>query len=245
MEGVHWEKSAPEAIEDRPQVNPGIRSRSARFGLVVAKSLAGAVAGFFLICTLLLISYNWVFPPTTGVHIQRRVQSLFVEGEYSKRYDPIPMENISRHLAHAVIAAEDTRFFEHGGFDWDAIEQAYEEGGRRGGSTISQQLAKNLFLTTHRSYLRKALEVPLTVLTELLLPKERILELYVNVVEWGPGVFGAESASRHYFNVEARQLTRSQSAALAACLPDPLRRRPRTGGWYTQIILRRMDAMGY
>ncbi|NNE35199.1 MAG: monofunctional biosynthetic peptidoglycan transglycosylase [Rhodothermales bacterium] len=203
------------------------------------------LTSYFALCTLFLILLNWTYPLTSGVHIQRRVESLFSEGEYTKRYLPEAPEDISLHLRRAVVAAEDTRFFEHGGFDWEAIQEAYEEGGRRGGSTISQQLAKNLFLTTHRSYVRKALEVPLTFLTEIFLPKERILDIYLNVVEWGEGVYGAEAASRAYFGKSAAGLTRTEAAALASCLPNPRQRRPHLNGWYTRVILRRMAMLGY
>lgn len=230
---------------DAAETPRGVFWRAAK---TVAKWSLGAIIGYFTLCSLLLVLYNWVYPPTTGVQIQRRVEALFADrqqNEYRKRYKPRSVPEISPHLLHAVVAAEDTRFFEHEGFDWEAIRQAYEEGGRRGGSTISQQLAKNLFLTTHRSYVRKAFEVPLTFLTELLLRKDRILEIYVNVVEWGDGVYGVEMAARSYFNVSAESLSRTQAAALASCLPDPRRRRPRTGSWYTNVILRRMDALGY
>ncbi len=203
------------------------------------------IASYFTLCTLFLILLNWTYPPTTGVQLQRRVESLFNDGDYTKRYLPKEPNEISRHLRRAVVAAEDTRFFEHGGFDWEAIQQAYEEGGRRGGSTISQQLAKNLFLTTHRSYVRKALEVPLTFLTEIFLPKERILDIYLNVVEWGDGIYGVEAAAQAYFGKGAASITRTEAAALASCLPNPRQRRPRVNGWYTQVILRRMAMLGY
>ncbi len=203
------------------------------------------VAAYFSLCTLALILLNWTYPPTTGVQIQRRVESLFRKEDYTKHYAPQPPGNLSKHLGRAVVAAEDTRFFTHSGFDWEAIQQAYEEGGRRGGSTISQQLAKNLFLTTHRSYVRKGLEVPLTFLTEIFLPKERILDIYLNVVEWGDGIYGAEAAARIYFGKSAAAVTRPEAAALASCLPNPRQRRPRLHGWYTSVILRRMTMLGY
>ena len=203
------------------------------------------LATFYGLCALCLFAYNWIDPPTTMVQMQRRVEAFSEETPYEKRY--WPTDQISEHLPHAVVAAEDGRFFEHGGIDWEAIEKALEdtEGGRRrGGSTITQQLVKNLFLTTHSAYWRKALELPLTYLAELLLPKERILTLYLNVVEWGRGVYGAEAAAQHHYSVPAAQLSRYQAAALAACLPNPLERTPQTIGWYTEIILTRMGQMG-
>ena len=134
--------------------------------------------------------------------------------------------NISRNLKRAVIAAEDTAFVEHDGFDWEGMERAWERNKKTGkvvagGSTITQQLAKNLFLSSEKSYTRKAHEALITAELEWLMDKERILEIYLNVVEWGEGVFGAEAAARHYFNTSADKLTPDQAAKLAAMLPRP------------------------
>ncbi len=223
---------------------PWVR-RARRHVLRFLLLLACASAVYLAICTALVVAYRWIDPPTTMVQSQRRLEALFEDREYGKIYQPLSGSAISSHLFNAVVAAEDNRFFEHSGFDWEAIETAYREGGRRGGSTISQQLAKNLFLSTHRSYLRKAFEVPLTIMIELILPKERILELYVNIAEWGVGLFGVEAAAQEHFGVGAGQLDRRQAAALASCLPDPRRRTPRLRGWYTNVILRRMNQLGY
>lgn len=138
----------------------------------------------------------------------------------------VSYERISIHLKRAVIAAEDQKFLAHEGFDWDAIEDAYERNVTkqrvvRGGSTISQQLAKNLFLSGRRTYLRKAQEAILTVMIEQALPKRRILEIYLNVIEWGNGVYGAEAAARRYFGVSAGELMPEQAARLAAMIPNP------------------------
>jgi monofunctional biosynthetic peptidoglycan transglycosylase len=132
----------------------------------------------------------------------------------------------SNHLKRAVIASEDSRFPDHDGVDWEAIEQAFERNAKRGktafgGSTITMQLAKNLFLTGERSYLRKAQELVIAYMLEATMSKRRILEIYLNVAEWGVGVFGAEAAARHHFGVSAAQLTPAQSARLAAMLPRP------------------------
>ena len=216
-----------------------------RIGLV----LAGAIAGYFALCTTLLVAYRRIDPPTTGVQIQRRIESWFTDGDYRKRYRPVPASRISPHLLHAVVAAEDSRFFEHGGVDWHAVGEALEDarrGRRRGGSTVSQQLAKNLFLTTYSSWWRKGIELPLTYLTEAILDKDRILELYVNVAEWGPhGLFGIEAAARQHYGVPAAALTRDQAARLAACLPAPRRRVPARMGRYAEVIEQRMTIMGY
>lgn len=161
----------------------------------------------------------------------------------------LPYDRISNNLKRAVIAAEDARFTEHEGVDWDAVHKAYEENVRRGrpvkgGSTISQQLAKNLFLSSERSYLRKAQELAITAMLEFVWDKRRILEVYLNVVEWGDGLFGAEAAARNYFGVSATQLGPEQAARMAAFLPSPKRYgRLRTGPFLdrqTEHILRYM-----
>ena len=133
---------------------------------------------------------------------------------------------IAQNLKLAVIAAEDTSFVDHEGFDWKGIEKAFEKNQKKGkvvsgGSTITQQLAKNLFLSGERSYMRKAQEAVITWMLEERMEKDRILEIYLNVVEWGNGVFGAEAAARHYFGISASQLSREQAARLAAMLPRP------------------------
>jgi len=215
----------------------------------LALLLGGVIAGYFALSVLVLAAYRWVDPPTTGVQVQRRIESWLSDGAYRKRYRPVPSSRISPHLLHAVVAAEDSRFFEHGGIDWRAVGDAIEDtrrGRPRGGSTVSQQLAKNLFLTTHSSWWRKSLELPLTYLTEAVLDKDRILELYVNVAEWGPnGVFGAEAAARHHYGVPAAALTREQASRLAACLPAPRRRVPARMDRYAAIIEQRMARMGW
>jgi monofunctional biosynthetic peptidoglycan transglycosylase len=219
---------------------------------VVAGLALGVVvtAGAYLAaCWGVLALLVWVDPPTTTVQIQRRVEAWFDDEPYVKRYVPVPLAVISPHLRHAVVAAEDARFFAHGGVDWDAIETALTEqrrrGRLRGASTITQQLVKNLFLTTHRNAARKVLEVPLAYLAELTLSKERILELYLNVVEWGRGIHGAEAAARHYYGIAAQRLDRRRAAALAACLPDPRHRSPARAGAYRETILARMRAVGW
>jgi monofunctional glycosyltransferase len=198
---------------------------------------------------LLLVGLRWIDPPTSAVHTERRLQSWIHSKPYSERYDFVPLSEISPDFQHAVISAEDARFYQHHGFDWDAIERAAEgdvEGARiRGGSTLTQQLVKNLFFGTGRSVLRKGAEFTLVPVAELVLGKRRILELYLNVVEWGPGIYGAESASRYYFHIPARGIDRQQGAELAAILPLPLKRRPDHMTHYTEIILERMRQVGW
>ena len=161
----------------------------------------------------------------------------------------VPYNKISSHLKRAILVAEDDTFVDHEGFDWDGIQKALDKNQQKGrvvagGSTISQQLAKNLFLSGERSMLRKAEEALITVMMERILDKERILEIYLNVIEWGDGVFGAEAAARHYFGVSAAQLSQEQAAKLAAMVPRPRfydRNRNAPGLLKkTQVILSRM-----
>jgi monofunctional glycosyltransferase len=142
------------------------------------------------------------------------------------RYTWVPYEKISRNLKRALIASEDSTFVDHEGFDWDGIQLAIEKNRAKGktvagGSTITQQLAKNLFLSPEKSYLRKGQEAIITLMLESMLDKERILELYLNVIEWGNGIFGAEAAARRYYGISAAQLSAEQAAKLAAMAPNP------------------------
>jgi monofunctional biosynthetic peptidoglycan transglycosylase len=203
-----------------------------------------------LLPVALLLPLRWVDPWFTGVQAQRRVESWFAAGRYQKRYTPVAIARISPHLRHAVVAAEDGRFYQHWGIDWAELGKVTEKGmdtrrPLRGASTITQQLVKNLFFTTHRNPVRKVAEFGLAPAAELVLGKERILELYLNSVEWGPGVFGAEAAARYHYGVGAGALSRDQAARLAACLPAPRRRRPAAMHQYGAIILDRMAQMGW
>jgi len=198
---------------------------------------------------LILVAARWIDPPTTAVHIQRHLQAWIQHKPYRERYQFIPLNQISLDLQHAVVAAEDARFYQHHGFDWHQIQIAAEddlEGERaRGASTITQQLVKNLFFGTGRSFLRKGVEATLVPVAELVLGKQRILEIYLNVVEWGPGIYGAESACRYYDQAAAWSIGREQAARLAAILPAPLKRRPERMNNYSAIILKRMFQMGW
>ena len=198
---------------------------------------------------MLLIAVRWMNPPTTAVHIERRMQARIQHTPYQARYKFIPLSQISPDLQHAVIAAEDGRFYQHHGFDWQQIQIAAEddlEGGRtRGASTITQQLVKNLFFGTGRSMLRKGAEATLVPVAEFVLGKRRILEIYLNVVEWGPGIYGAEPACRYYDRTSARNIGREQAAQLAAILPAPLKRRPERMNHYAAIILERMRQLDW
>lgn len=172
--------------------------------------------------------WKWNNPGETSFMAREEAALRQKNPKAGLRHRWVPYERISIHLKRAVITSEDARFSEHEGVDWDAIEKAYETNLRRGrpakgGSTITQQLAKNLFLSPERSYLRKGQELVITYMIEALWDKRRILEVYLNVVEWGEGIFGAEAAARHYYGVPASQLGAEQSARLAAYLPNPKR----------------------
>lgn len=207
------------------------------------------VVGLWCVAALTLVAARWIDPPTTAVHIERRLQAWIHSARYQNRYEFVPLGQISPEFQHAVIAAEDGQFYRHHGFDWHAIEIAAEgdmEGGKlRGGSTITQQLVKNLFFGTGRSILRKGAEFTLVPVAEFVLGKQRILELYLNVVEWGPGVYGAEAASRYWYHASARSIDRERGARLAAILPQPLKRRPERMERYSGLILERMRQVGW
>lgn len=190
--------------------------------------------------------------PRATAFMERELDRLQDKNDKARlRHQWVAYERISVHLKRAVVTSEDARFVEHEGVDWDAVAKAYEENLKRGrpakgGSTISQQLAKNLFLSSEKSYVRKAQELVITTMLEWMWDKRRILEVYLNVVEWGEGVFGAEAAARHYYGVGAHQLGAEQSARLAAFLPSPKRYgRIRSGRYLdarTAAILRWMPS---
>ena len=168
---------------------------------------------------------------------------------YRRQYRFVALAQISADFQHAVVAAEDSRFYQHHGFDWHemqiAIQENLDEGRGRGASTLTQQLVKNLFFGTSRSFIRKGAEASLVPVAELALGKRRILELYLNVVEWGPGVYGAEAASQYHYGATARSIGRERGARLAAILPSPLRWKPEHMNDYSAIILGRMAQMGW
>jgi monofunctional biosynthetic peptidoglycan transglycosylase len=172
--------------------------------------------------------WKWSNPGETSFMAREATTLRQKNPKAELRFRWVDYSRISIHLKRAVITSEDARFAEHEGVDWDAIEKAYKENLKRGrpakgGSTITQQLAKNLFLSPERSYVRKAQELVITYMIEALWDKRRILEVYLNVVEWGEGIFGAEAAARHYFGTSAAHLGAEQAARLAAYLPNPKR----------------------
>jgi len=170
----------------------------------------------------------WIkFNPSTSAFMEDRlavIQESKPDAELKYRW--VDYAQISNHLKRAVIASEDAKFKDHEGFDWEGIENAFEKNLKKGkivagGSTISQQLAKNLFLSSKRTPWRKAEEAVITVMLEAMLSKQRILEIYLNVIEWGDGIFGAEAAARHYYKTSAGKLSSAQAAKLAAMIPNP------------------------
>jgi monofunctional biosynthetic peptidoglycan transglycosylase len=211
---------------------------------------AALVAGFYALCAAALVSLKWIDPPITMVQIQRRVQAAIHHRPYRRRYTFVPLSRISKDLQHAAVASEDERFYQHHGIDWTELHKVVDrdlDRGKmgRGASTITQQLVKNLFLTTSRSVVRKAVEFTITPVADLILGKQRVLELYLNVIEWGPGIYGAEAAASYYYTIPAARLGREQSARLAAVIPSPLKRKPARMEELSADILEKMRNMGW
>lgn len=203
----------------------------------VLKWLLRAVLTFLVVSHGWVLVYRWMDPPATPLMLIRAFQRP--AGFQATRYQFVSEPDIAAAFFKAVLASEDQRFFEHGGFDWEAIRKALHHNDRnpkkiRGASTISQQTAKNLFLWPQRGWVRKGLEAYFTSVLELYLPKDRILELYANIVELGPGIYGVEAASQKFFFKSARDLTRVEAAQLASVLPNPLRYRVDRPGPYLQ-----------
>jgi monofunctional biosynthetic peptidoglycan transglycosylase len=221
-----------------------------RWVRAIAAGVLVVLMGLYALCALFVLALRWIDPPTTMVQIQRRLEAVGRHRPYKKLYVFVPLRRIAPDLQHAVIAAEDGRFRQHHGFDWVEMQKVLEDDikrGRlgRGGSTITQQLVKNLFLTTERSLIRKAAEFSVVPMMEALLRKDRILELYLNVIEWGSGIYGAQAAAEYYYHVPASAVNREQSARLAAIIPAPLKRKPERMNEYSEEILNRMARVGW
>ena len=197
------------------------------------KAILIVLAALALVLLVTMAQVYWLKdhnPGSTAWMRLRKAQAEDLGKKFELKYTWVPMKQLPRHISRAVIAAEDGDFYKHHGFDWNAIKKAYaqnEKTGKikRGGSTITQQLAKNLYLSPSRSYLRKVREGVITYFLERFLSKERILELYLNCIEFGPGVFGIEEAARHHFGISASKLSLDQACKLAAIIPSPLRYR--------------------
>ncbi len=217
------------------------------------RALVLAVLVWAAVTVASVVAMRWIDPPTTAFMVRDRAIALFTaEKGYEFRHEWRDWDQISRYAALAVVAAEDQRFLQHNGFDFKQIDKALadRERGRRvrGASTISQQVAKNLFLWPGQSWFRKGLEAGITVLIELAWPKQRILEVYLNVAEFGRGTWGIQAASRRYFRKDAAKLTRAEAALLAAVLPSPRRFRADAPSAYVRKrqawIERQMVALG-
>lgn len=205
---------------------------------------------FFILSIGFTVLYRFVPVPITSLMVIRLYEQAKDEKKALRLYkDWVSMQKISKHVPQAVVAAEDQKFLTHKGFDWEAMEKAWEQNkkGKRikGASTISQQTAKNVFLWPGRTLVRKGLEAYFTFLIELIWPKARIMEVYLNVIETGEGIYGIEAASQHYFKKPAEKLTRNEAALIAAVLPNPRRWNPARPTPYIQgrqvWILRQMN----
>jgi monofunctional biosynthetic peptidoglycan transglycosylase len=210
---------------------PTVLRRGRRLLKILGWALAAVAAALLLVQAWYYAQILWWAQdaPARTAFMEQRLELLRAKNpKATLRHQWVPYENISISLKRAVVAAEDAKFIQHEGFDWEAIQKALERNERKGkvvagASTISQQLAKNLFLSGERSWVRKGQEAVITAMLEQAMSKRRILELYLNFAEWGEGVFGAEAAARHHFGVAARSLDDEQAAYLAAILPSPRR----------------------
>jgi monofunctional glycosyltransferase len=230
--------SQNDTCDNKSEIVLAKRSKS-RFFSRILKFFFIAGASFFVFSILEVLLLRWINPPTTPLMIFCRIQYGFLD------YTFVPLKNISPFLQQAVQAAEDQNFINHHGFDFDEMQKAMKENQKRkhprGASTISMQMARNQFLWQGKNYLRKGLEAYYTLLIELILPKSRIMEIYLNIAEWGKGTFGAEAAAQKYFHIPAAKLSKSQAAILAAILPNPIRLSANSPGPY--ILSRRDNIM--
>jgi monofunctional glycosyltransferase len=218
---------APNAVPDQAQGTARRESRNSTLDATPALArralrVAGLVIAAWLGITVALIAvYRFADPPFSMLMLQQRVTGEDVDQAW------VSLDSISPHVVRAVLLSEDGRFCQHWGVDLDEMQNAIERAGDgipRGASTISMQVTKNMFLWQSKSYVRKAIEIPLTFVIEALWPKRRIMEVYLNIAEWGPGIFGVEAASRYHFNKPAARLSEREAAQLAVALPNPIRR---------------------
>jgi monofunctional glycosyltransferase len=201
----------------------GSRKRYNGFPVIIARAALGFGTLLALALAALILAYRFV-PPVSTLMLARLAEQQGADRQY------VPLARISGNLRNAVIASEDARFCQHHGVDWGALRHVITHPGAagpaRGASTIPMQTAKNLFLWPSRSYLRKAIEIPLALMIDFAWPKRRILEVYLNLAQWGQGIFGAEAAARHYFRKSAEKLDEKEAALLATALPSPQHRNP-------------------
>jgi len=219
-----------------------------RIGIIAAKVLLW----FVLVSVLWVLAYRFINPPLTLLMVQRNLERKDKDKPNKIEKKWVKFEDISDNMKRAAVSAEDQLFLKHMGFDIKAIEKAYASNAKgkkvKGGSTISQQTAKNVFLWPGRSYIRKAFEAYFTLLIEVLWSKERILEVYLNVIEMGDGIYGAEAAAQAYYGKSCTKLSRAEAALIAACFPNPLRWNPKKPTGYIRhrqyLIMRNMKRLG-
>lgn len=222
----------------------------------IAIAVGKVMLWFFVFSVIWVLAYRFINPPITFLMVQRNWERK-ADGEPAKiKKEWVKFEEISDNMKRAAVGAEDALFLKHMGFDIKAIEKAYKSNEKKGkkskkikgGSTISQQTAKNVFLWPGRSYVRKAFEAYFTLLIEVLWSKERILEVYLNIIEMGDGIYGAEAAAQKYYGHSCRKMSRSEAALLAACFPNPRRWTPTKATSYVQhrkyLIMRNMRRLG-
>lgn len=217
------DETQPAAVEAPQSIGPLPETRRGRLRRILRWAFYAAV---FLVAwpIVMTLVYAVVPPPVSNIMLLRALSGNGIDKDWTR------LDHISPHLPRAIITAEDARFCEHSGVDWHefqgVVQEALDndEGPVRGASTIAMQAAKNLFLWDGRFILRKGLELPVALWMDLVWSKRRMIEIYLNIVEWGPGIYGAEAAARHHFNKPAKDLTRRESALLAAVLPNPIKR---------------------
>jgi monofunctional biosynthetic peptidoglycan transglycosylase len=206
-------------------------TKSKRFSFTKLKAIVIRVLiWFFLVSILWVVAYRFINPPITLLMVMRNIERKADGKSFRLEKDWVPIDELSDNLKRAAIAGEDQLFVHHSGFDMNAISKAYssnKDGGKiKGGSTISQQVAKNVFLWPGRSWIRKGFEAYFTILVEMVWGKKRILEVYLNVIEMGDGIYGAEAAAQNYYHKSCRKLRRTEAALIVACFPNPLRWTP-------------------
>ncbi|MDD3725525.1 MAG: monofunctional biosynthetic peptidoglycan transglycosylase, partial [Bacteroidales bacterium] len=200
-----------------------------RIGRKIFKFISYSILGFFIFSILITIAYRFINPPITILMVRRSIEQSFSDKrDFRFKKDWVDLDEISPNMVRAVVSTEDNLFYRHNGFDWKAIERAIDHNKvskrKRGASTISQQTAKNVFLWPGRDWVRKGLETYYTVLIEFFWSKDRIMEVYLNVIEFGDGIYGIEAASKHYYGKSAKRLNYTEAKKLARLLPSPIKR---------------------
>lgn len=200
-----------------------------RIGRKIFKFISYSILGFFIFSLLITIAYRFINPPLTILMVRRSIEQSFSDKrDFRFKKDWVDLDEISPNMVRAVVSTEDNLFYRHNGFDWKAIERAIDHNKvskrKRGASTISQQTAKNVFLWPGRDWVRKGLETYYTVLIEFFWSKDRIMEVYLNVIEFGDGIYGIEAASKHYYGKSAKRLNYTEAKKLARLLPSPIKR---------------------